>query len=384
MKKINVALIGHKFMGRAHTHAITDLPIFFDLGDVEIVKNTICSNEESVIDIGKRWGWGKASLDWREVIEDKSIDVVSIAAPSKMHAQVAIAAAKAKKHVFCEKPLALNMEDALQMVKAVEENDVINMIGFNYRRVPALVLAKQLIEEGVLGKIYHFRAIWSQDFLTNPEYPIAWRLQKKLAGYGTHGDLGAHIIDIARYLIGEITDVCCVQKTFNKFRPKAILEDGLVAVAGTEMGEVDVDDASQFMAKFEDQDIMAYFESTRNGTGHKNQNRIEIAGSKGAVIFDMEKMNELEYYNDADPEHLKGFRRIQVGEGCHPYMSNWWPAGHLIGYGDTFVNEYFDFFTAIREGKKVHPDFRDGLVCQKVLDAADKSASELKWVKVDL
>lgn len=381
MKKINVALIGHKFMGRAHTHAITDAPIFFDLG-VEIGKKVICSNEESVKEIGKRWGWEKAVLDWREVIEDKEIDAVSIAAPSKVHAQIAIAAANAGKHVFCEKPLALNMEDAEAMVKAVEDNGVINMIGFNFRRVPALCLAKQLIEEGVLGKLYHFRAIWSQDWLTDPDFPIAWRLKKSLAGYGTHGDLGAHTIDIARFLIGDLDEVCCVEKTFNKTRPVAVLEDGLFAQAGEEKAEVDVDDASQMLATFKGQDIMAYFESTRNGTGHRNQNRIEVAGSKGAIIWDEEKLGELEYYNDDDPTHLKGFRRIQVSEGVHPYMSNWYPAGHIIGYGDTFVNEYYDYFTAIKENKPVTPNFRDGLMVQKVLDTAEQSSIERAWKKV--
>ena len=382
MKKINIALIGHKFMGRAHTHAITDAPIFFDLG-VEIGKKIICANEDSVFEAGKRWGWEKACLDWHDVIDDKEIDAVSIAAPSKFHAEIAIAAANAGKHVFCEKPLALNMSDAEAMVKAVEKAGVINMIGFNFRRVPALCLAQQMIKDGVLGKLYHFRAIWSQDWLTDPNFPIAWRLQRKLAGYGTHGDLGAHIIDIARFLIGELDEVCCVQKTFNKFRPKPVFEDGLVAIAGDEMGEVDVDDASQFLASFKGQDIMAYFESTRNGTGHRNQNRIEVAGSKGAVIWDEEKLNELEYYNNEDPAHLRGFRRVQVGEGIHPYMANWWPAGHIIGYGDTFVNEYYDFFTAIKEGKPVTPNFHDGLMCQKVLDAAEQSATEKQWRKIE-
>jgi len=382
MKKISVGLVGHKFMGRAHTHAITDAPIFFDLG-VDIVKKAICSNEESVIEIGRRWGWEKAVLDWKELIEDKDIDAISIAAPSKVHAEIAIAAAKAGKHVFCEKPLALDMKDAEAMVKAVEDAGVVNMIGFNFRRVPALCLAKQLIEEGTLGRIYHFRAIWSQDWLTDPMFPMAWRLRKSMAGYGTHGDLGAHLIDIARFLIGEIDEVCCVQKTFTKMRPKAVFEDGLFAKAGDEMGEVDVDDASQMLATFKGQDIMAYFECTRNGTGHKNQNRIEVAGSKGAIIWDEEKLNELEYYNDSDPAHLKGFRRVQVGEGVHPYMSNWWPVGHIIGYGDTFVNEFYDFFMAIKEGKQVTPNFRDGLMCQKVLDAAEQSAMERKWKKVE-
>lgn len=382
MKSINVGLVGHKFMGRAHTHAITDAPIFFDLG-VDIVKKVICSNEESVVEVGKRWGWEKTEFDWHKLIDDKDIDVISIAAPSKFHAEIAIAAAKAGKHVFCEKPLALDMKDAEAMVKAVEDAGVTNMIGFNFRRVPALCLAKQLIEDGTLGKLYHFRAIWSQDWLTDPMFPMAWRLRKELAGYGTHGDLGAHIIDIARFLIGDLDEVCCVEKTFNKMRPKAVFEDGLFAKAGEEMGEVNVDDASQMLATFKGHDIMAYFESTRNGTGHKNQNRIEVAGSKGAVIWDEEKLNELEYYNDGDPAHLKGFRRIQVGEGMHPYMANWWPVGHIIGYGDTFVNEYYDFFTAIKEGKQVTPNFRDGLMCQKVLDAAEQSSVERKWKKIE-
>ena len=382
MEKINVALIGHKFMGRAHTHAITDIPIFFNPG-VEIVKKIICSNEESVKEIGTRWGWEKSTLDWHEIIEDKEIDVVDIAAPSKIHAEVAIAAANAKKHVFCEKPLALNLEDAERMVKAVEDNGVINMIGFNYRRVPSLVLAKQIIDEGRIGDIYHFRAIWQQSFLVNPNFPLAWRMQKKLAGYGSHGDLGAHIIDIARYLVGEIEEVCCIQQTFVNQRPKPIFEDGLVAIAGTEMGEVDVDDASAFLARFKGKKTLAYFEVTRNGTGHKNQNRIEISGSRGAIIFDMEKMNELEFCDESDPAHLQGFRRVQVGEGSHPYMANWFPSGHIIGYGDTFVNEFYDFFTAIKEGRKIQPDFKDGLICQKILDAAEKSAIEKVWKKIE-
>jgi DNA-binding response OmpR family regulator len=203
MKTINIGLVGHKFMGRAHTHAITDAPIFFDPG-LNIVKKTICSNEESVFDVAKRWGWEKAALDWRELIEDDDIDAISIAAPSKVHAEIAIAAAQAGKHVFCEKPLALDMKDAEAMVEAVNKAGVVNMVGFNFRRVPALCLAKQLIEDGTLGEIYHFRAIWQQDWLTDPMFPMSWRLRRNMAGYGTHGDLGAHLVDIARFLVGEI------------------------------------------------------------------------------------------------------------------------------------------------------------------------------------
>jgi len=378
MKEIRVGLIGHKFMGRAHTHAYIDLPIFFDPG-VEVVKKIICSNEESVIDIAKRWHWEKYSLDWREVVQNPDVDLVDIAAPSAIHAQIAIAAAKAGKHVFCEKPLALNLEDAKAMVNAVEKAEVVNMIGFNYRRVPAIALAKRLINDGEIGEIYHFRGIYQQGWLVDPNFPLAWRLRKEKAGYGSLGDLGAHVIDLARYLVGEIEEVLCTERTFIKERPKPIVEDGLVAIAGKERGKVDVDDAAAFLAHFKNMETIGYLEMTRYGTGHRNQNRIEINGSKGAIIFDMEKMNELEFYRVDDPSHIQGYRRIQVGEGVHPYMANWFPAGHLIGYGDTFVNQAYDLISAIKEDKKVKPDFKDGLICQQVLEAADKSSKSRKW-----
>ena len=378
MKEIRVGLIGHKFMGRAHTHAYTDLPIFFDT-DIEIVKKVICSNEESVIDIAKRWNWQKHSLDWREVVQDPEVDLVDIAAPSAIHAQISIAAAEAGKHVFCEKPLALNLEDAKAMVNAVEKTGVVNMIGFNYRRVPAIALAKKLIADGEIGEIYHFRGIYQQAWLVDPNFPLAWRLRKEKAGYGSLGDLGAHVIDLARYLVGEIEEVLCTERTFIKERPKPIVENGLVAIAGKERGKVDVDDAAAFLAHFKNMETIGYLEMTRYGTGHRNQNRIEINGSKGAIIFDMEKMNELEFYRVDDPSHIQGYRRIQVGEGVHPYMANWFPAGHLIGYGDTFVNQAYDLISAIKEDKKVKPDFKDGLICQQVLEAADKSSKSKKW-----
>jgi len=381
MKEIRVGLIGHKFMGRAHTHAYTDLPIFFDTG-VEVVKKIICSNEESVIDISKRWHWEKYSLDWREVVQNPEVDLVDIAAPSAIHAQIAIAAAKAGKHIFCEKPLALNLEDAKAMVNAVEKADVVNMIGFNYRRVPAIALAKKLINDGEIGEIYHFRGIYQQGWLVDPNFPLAWRLRKEKAGYGSLGDLGAHVIDLARYLVGEVEEVLCTERTFIKERPKPIVEDGLVAIAGKERGKVDVDDAAAFLAHFKNMETIGYLEMTRYGTGHRNQNRIEINGSKGAIIFDMEKMNELEFYRVDDSSHIQGYRRIQVGEGVHPYMANWFPAGHIIGYGDTFVNQAYDLITAIKEGKKITPDFNDGLICQQILEAADKSVRTKKWEKV--
>jgi predicted dehydrogenase len=368
-------------MGRAHTHAYTDVPIFFN-PDIKIVKKTICANEESVKDIYADWGFQGYALDWRELIDDDKIDIVDIAAPSLLHADIAIAAAKAGKHVFCEKPLALTLEDAKRMTEAAAKADVVNMIGFNYRRVPALALAKQLIDEGRIGEVYHFRGIYEQSWLIDPGFPLAWRLVKSQAGYGTHGDMGAHVIDIARFLVGEIDSVLCRQKTFIKERPLPLKSDGLVAIAGDEMGKVDVDDASAMMLSFAGKDTMGYIEVTRYGTGHRNKNCIEINGSKGAIIFDMEKMNELQFYSVDDDVHVRGFRRIQVGEGAHPYMANWWPAGHIIGYGDTFVNQTFDFITAIAKGDKVKPDFEDGYMCQCVLEAAQVSSVDNQWVSV--
>ena len=381
MENINVAVIGHKFMGRAHTFAYTALPIFFDVG-VNVVKKVLCSNDADVFDVAKRWGYERGELDWKKVVEDPEIHVIDIAAPSAIHMEVAIAAAKNGKHVFCEKPLALSLKDAEEMTKIVNESGVVNMIGFNYRRVPALALAKKMIDEGKLGNILHFRGVYQQDWLTDPKYPIVWRLQKSAAGYGAHGDMGAHVIDLARFLIGEISEVCCQQRTFLKERPLVLSADGLTAVAGDKLGEVDVDDASSFMFNFKDKNAMGYFEVTRNGTGHKNQNRIEISGTKGAVVFDMERMCELEYYSVEDEATgIPGFRVIQLG-GDHPYMANWWPAGHGIGYGETFVNQTFDFISAIRDNKMVAPNFEDGLICQKVLEAAQTSAQSRSWVSL--
>ncbi len=381
MKEINIGLIGHKFMGRAHTHGYTDLPLFFDAG-VRVVKRVLCANEESISQVAERWGWQQWTLDWQEVVNDPKVDLVDIAAPSAIHAQVAMAAARNGKHVLCEKPLALSLQDARAMVEAVEKAGVINMIGFNYRCVPALALAKQMIDDGELGEIYHFRGIYQQSWLVDPGFPLVWRLQRKDAGYGVHGDLGAHVVDLAHWLVGDIEQVCAMQTTFITERPKPAFVDGLVAVAGTDMGTVDVDDASAFMMRFKNRRAIGYIEATRYGTGHRNQNRIEVNGSKGAVIFDMEKMNELEVYLNSDKGHTQGYRRVQVGEGVHPYMANWWPSGHIIGYGDTFVNQAFNLMTAIREGKPVHPDFRDGLRCQQVLEAGQQSADEQRWITV--
>lgn len=382
MKKINVGLVGHRFMGRAHTHAYTDLPIFFNPGAV-VVKKTLCANEPDVAEVAAQWGWEKATADWREIIEDKEIDLVDIAAPGSLHAEIAIAAAKAGKHVFCEKPLALTVDEARLMVEEAEKSGVVNMTGFNYRRVPAVALAKKLIDEGEIGEIYHFRGIYLQSWLLDPEFPLVWRLRKSEAGFGAHGDLGSHVVDLARYLVGEIDEVCCLQRTFIRERPLPAAAAGLSATKSADTGIVDVDDASAFMASFKNSNTMGYFEATRFAGGHYNRNGIEINGSKGSLIFDMERCNELKFFSAADRTHIQGYRTITLGSASgHPYMANWWPVGHNIGYGETFINQFYDLITAIKEGKKVSPDFKDGYICQQVLEAADLSAKSRKWEQV--
>jgi len=380
--RVNICQIGHKFIGKAHNYAYTNVGMFFDL-KLRPVKKVLCGLGEDLPKVAEQWGWEEYSADWREVVERPDIDVVDICAPSVLHREIAVTAAKAGKHVFCEKPLAMNLEEAREMVMVVESVGVVNAVGFNYRKVPAIALAKQLIEEGAVGRIYHFRGIYSQDWLVDPGFPLAWRLRKKDAGAGASWDLGAHVVDLARYLVGEIKEVVGSQATFIKQRPVARIEDGLIAIPGDAIGEVDVDDASSFLARFEN-GAMGLFEVTRYGTGHRNQNRIEIYGSEGSLVWEgFPRMNDLLFYSRKDPSHIQGFRTIQVGEAIHPYVGAYYPAGHIIGFGETFVNEVLDFLNAIAEGKQASPNFHDGLRCQEILVAVDLSVQERRWVKVD-
>jgi predicted dehydrogenase len=378
---VNVALIGHRFMGKAHTHAYTDVPIFFE-PKLRPVKRFLCAVGDDVPQVAEQWGWDDWSTDWREVVTRPDIDIVDVCAPSLLHKEITLAAAAAGKHIFCEKPLAMTLEDAREMLEAVERAGVVHTIGFNYRKVPAIGLAKRLIEEGAIGRIHHFRGLYAQDWLVNPEFPLAWRLRRKDAGAGSSWDLGAHVVDLARYLIGEVDEVIGVQTTFVTERPVAVFEDGLTAVGGDELGPVDVDDATSFLARFEN-GAQGLFEVTRYGTGHRNQNRIEVYGSEGGLVWNgFEKMNDLEFYSCSDPDYSQGYRTIQVGEAVHPYTAGWWPAGHIIGFGDTFVHEVLDFLNAIAEDERANPSFHDGVKCQEILVAVDKSIEARRWVKV--
>jgi predicted dehydrogenase len=320
-------------------------------------------------------GWEETATDWREVVERPDIDIVDVSTPGDSHAEIAIAAAKAGKVVLCEKPLANTVKEAKAMVAAVKKAGVLNMVCHNYRRAPAVQLAKQLIANGDLGKIYHYRGTYLQDWILDPKLPLLWRFQKEKAGSGALGDIACHSIDLARFLVGEITEVTGALETFIKRRPR--LDDP------GKMGTVTVDDAALSVVRFAN-GALGSIEGTRVAPGRKNYNRFEINGSKGTVVFDLERLNELEYYSTSDPGAVQGFRRIMVTEGAHhAYVKGWWPPGHIIGYEHTFTHTVYDLLEAMAGKKKtVKPDFEDGLKNQQVLEAFEKAARSRRWVKV--
>lgn len=381
---LNFGLIGYKFMGKAHSNALKKVGMFFN-PSVKVGMKAICGREEAwVKESAAKFGWEGYETSWEKLIEREDIDVVDITAPSNAHKEIAIAAAEKGKHVFCEKPLALTLKDAREMLDAVEKNKVKHQIGFNYRFVPALQLAKKLIDQGKIGKIFHFRGLYLQDWIIDPDFPLVWRLDKKVAGSGSHGDLGAHLIDLARYLVGDFDKVIGMSKTFIKERPLVEKMTGLSGKAQSDAprGEVTVDDATLFLTEFKN-GALGSFEATRFSAGHKNGMMFEINGSKGSLRFEFERMNELQYFSRDDEEGTQGFRVIQCSEGCHPYMEAWWPAGHVIGYEHTFVHEMYEFVVAIAKDTRPVPDFHDGVKCSQVLEAVDLSVAERQWVSVD-
>lgn len=382
-KKVNVGLVGYKFMGKAHSHAYHDVAMFFNLDAVPVMKAICGRDEKGVKAAAERFGWESYETSWEKLIKRDDIDMIDITAPNNAHKEIGIAAAEAGKHVFCEKPLALNLADAREMLKAVEKAGVKHMINFNYRTAPAVALAKKMIDDGLIGKIYHFRGVYLQDWIISPDFPIVWRLDKNVAGSGSHGDLNAHIIDIARFLVGEFDCVVGMEETFIKERPLTEIgtTGGLHAKATGGKGEVTVDDTTLFLARFTN-GAVATFEATRFAAGRKNHNRFEINGSKGSIVFNLERMNELEYYNVDDPEGLQGFRVIQATDPSHPYLHAWWPPAHIIGYEHTFIHQVYNLMQAIANDKMPNPSFVDGVKCQEVLDAVVKSIQEKRWVKI--
>lgn len=387
MRELNVALIGYNFMGKAHSYALDNTPFFFKNGVKPVKKVIVGRTAHLVKQAAENYGWQEYATDWRTIVNRSDIDVVDIATPTNSHMEIAIEAVKAGKHVFCEKPLAMNADEAKRMLDAAEQAGVVHMLGHNYRRVPAIALAKKLIADGKLGEIYHFRGVYLQDWLLDPNFPTSWKLDRKIAGSGPHGDLNAHIIDLARYLVGEIDQVVGMDKTFIAKRPKFQVNEqlsGNLTAQGdqSQLEEVTVEDAAAFLAKF-DNGALGTFEATRLAGGRKNHERIEINGSKGTLAFNFESMNELEFWSKEDPVEIQGFRKILVTEDVHPYIGVWWPPGHIIGYENTFVNQFADFFEAIVNQRKISPDFHDGWMNNKVLDAVTRSIATSKWEKVD-
>lgn len=370
-KKLNVAMIGYKFMGKAHSNAWRQVGKFFDVPYEPVMKTIVGRNNEEVKKAADSLGWQESATSWEQVVARKDIDIVDICTPGDSHMPIAIAAAEAGKTVFCEKPLANTLAESEQMLDAVRRAGVIHMICHNYRRVPAVALAKQLIDEGRIGDLYHYRGTYLQDWIVDPQFPRVWRLEKAKAGSGALGDIASHSLDLARYLVGEITEAAALMKTFITERP---IEPG-----SPEMAPVDVDDAALSMVRFANGAI-GTVEATRFATGRKNYNRFEINGSRGSLAFDFERMNELEVYTEEGPN--SGFKRVLVTDPEHPYFNAWWPPGHIIGYEHTFTHTVFDLLRAIDEAKIPSPNFEDGVRNQKVLDAIERAAASRQWEQV--
>ena len=383
-KPLRIGMIGYGFMGRAHSNAYSQVNHFFDL-EYHPVRQACCGrSEEKIKAFAERWGYASYETDWRKLIERDDIDLIDIGTPNNTHKEIAIAAAKAGKMVLCEKPLAMSTEEGEEIVAAVAEAGVPNMIWFNYRRVPAISLAKQLIDEGRIGKPFHYRATYLQDWTIATDVPqggaALWRLDANVAGSGVTGDLLAHSIDTAEWLNGPIRSVVAKTETFVKERMHQ--ETGKVEPVG-------IDDACMFLAVFEN-GSMGTFESTRYARGRKNYNTFELNGDRGSVFFDLEDPQYLDYFRYADPQtghkvedHITGWQRIHVTNFEHPYMDKWWVPGCTIGYEHTFINALADFLKGLETGEPVQPDLRSGLRTQKVCDAVLRSAREGTWIEID-
>jgi len=378
MRRLNVGIIGYGFMGRAHSNAYRQVNRFFDLGIEPGLHATCGRNEEQVRDFADRWGWKTVETDWRKLIERDDIDVIDIASPNNTHHEIALAAAAAGKIVLCEKPLAMNAAEALEMTEAVEKAGVANMVWFNYRRVPAAALAKQVLDEGRIGKAYHYRAQYLQDWTMSADLPLGghtlWRLDADAAGAGVTGDLLSHAIDTAMWLNGPIASVTAMTEIFIKERA--------VQDAPEQRKPVTIDDACQMMCRFANGSL-GLFESTRFARGRKNYNTLELNGDKASLYFDLEDPHRLQFYDHGDPGHLHGWRNIHVSGFDHPYMKNWWVPGTTIGYEHTFTNALADFLNGLAIGVPAQPTFREALATQRVLDAILASAKSGAWVTVE-
>ncbi|MGZ8898526.1 MAG: Gfo/Idh/MocA family protein [Limisphaerales bacterium] len=375
-KPLRIGLIGYGFMGRTHSNAFRKVGNFFDL-EYEPVMQAVCARDEKKAKaFADQWGWQSVESDWRKLVARKDIDLIDIGSPNNTHAEIAIAAAKAGKMIMCEKPLSMDGPEGLEMVKAVEKAKVPNMVWYNYRRVPAVTLAKQLIDEGRLGKIFHYRAKFLQDWTISKDLPqggtALWRLDVKVAGSGVTGDLLAHCIDTAIWLNGGMSDVTATTETFIKERKHTLT--GKVQKVG-------IDDACSFLSHFKNGSL-GNFESTRYARGHKALYTFEINGENGSLFWDLHDLHRLQVFDYTDDKLIRGWKSVHVTDGEHPYMKNWWVPGLQIGYEHTFVHQVADFIEGLQTGKPASPTFRDALETQYICDAVLKSARTKKWEKV--
>ncbi len=385
-------MVGHAFMGAAHSQAWRTVNRVFELPLRASMVAVAGRDGARTAAAAARLGWHESMTDWRALIARDDIDLVDVCTPGDSHAEIAIAALRAGKHVLCEKPLANTVEEAEAMAAEADRAaaaGVLTMCGFNYRRVPAVAYLRGLVAAGRLGEIRHVRATYLQDWITDPQFPLVWRLQRDRAGSGALGDIGAHIIDLTQYVTGQlITGVSALTETFVRERPLPTASAGLSAVAGgagdgvPATGPVTVDDAALFVARLSGGAVATY-EATRFATGHKNGLRVEVNGRLGSAIFDLERLNELAYYDATRPGPEQGFSRILITEPEHPYLSAWWPPGHIIGYEHSFTHQMRDLIEAVATGTQPHPSFADGLAVQRGLDAVTRSAEAgTSWVPV--
>jgi len=376
MKDINIGMVGYGFMGRTHSNAFAQVNHFFDVPFRPVLKAVCARNRARAGAFAAQWGYERVESDWRKLVDAADIDLIDIASPNDTHAEIAIAAARAGKMVMCEKPLGRHAAESEGMVKAVEKAGVPNSVWYNYRRVPAVTLAKQLVDEGRLGKIFHYRAKFLQDWTISSNLPQGgeglWRLDLSVAGSGVTGDLLAHCIDTAMWLNGGIEEVSGMTETFIKSRKHNLT--GKVEPVG-------IDDASAFLARFRNGSL-ATFEATRYARGHKALYTFEINGERASIFWDLHDLHRLQYFDHKDEGQLRGWRSIHITDGDHPYMKHWWVPGLQIGYEHTFIHQAADFLAAVGEGKSASPTFREALATDYVTDAVLESAANRNWVKV--
>ena len=371
-KQLNVGLIGHGFMGKAHSHAYHDLEMFFDIG-CRLVRHTLCGVGGGLEEAAVRYGFPRITADWREVVNNPEIDIIDICTPDNSHRDIAVAAAEAKKHVVCEKPLALDAGQAKEMLEAVQRNGVKHLCNFVYRGVPAIRLAKTLLDENRFGNVYSFRAQYLQDFTLSPQFPYVWRMDHEVAGAGILADKGAHLIDLARFLVGEIVSLSAASAVFIPERTEPLTGNIRKVTSG---------DSAAFLARFAN-GAAGVFEVSNMAAGHKNNLLFEISCERGSIAFDLERLNELRVYSDDDPAEERGFKTVLATEPGHMYVSHWWPSGHALGWEHAFIHQIYELITAIEHGSEPPSNFYDGWRCQQAVDAAALSEKQRVWINLN-